>query len=100
VERVAAINAVAERRARLQRHDREESAGHPHRPRPNSPTRRDTIWRAKPPRRPRDHTSADRLIDGHWDRPFDEAVELMNEWLTRHKTTRDLQASDGERVLE
>ena len=97
---MAAINAAAERRARLQRHDRGESAGHPHRPRLNSPTRRDTIWRAKPPRRPRDHMSADRLIDGHWDRPFDEAVELMNERLTRHKTTRDLQASDGERVLD
>jgi hypothetical protein len=61
----------------LQRRDRGESAGHPHRPRLNSPTRRDTR-----------------------DRPFDEAVELMNEWLTRHKTTRDLRASDGERVLD
>ena len=22
---------------------------------------------------------------GYWDRPFDQAVDLMNEWLTRHK---------------
>jgi len=23
---------------------------------------------------------------GYWDRPFDEAVDLMNEWLARYKT--------------
>ena len=26
---------------------------------------------------------------GYWDRPFDEAVDLMNEWLTRYETARE-----------
>lgn len=33
----------------------------------------------------RDGTKADGLVMGYWDRPFDEAVDLMNEWLTRYK---------------
>jgi hypothetical protein len=33
----------------------------------------------------REGTRADGLIMGYWDRPFDEAVDLMNEWLTRHR---------------
>jgi hypothetical protein len=36
--------------------------------------------------RGRDGTKADGLIIGYWDRPFDEAVDLMNEWLTRYNT--------------
>jgi hypothetical protein len=32
----------------------------------------------------RDGTEAD--VVGYWDRPFDEAVDLMNEWLARYKT--------------
>ena len=32
-----------------------------------------------------DGTRADGLVTGYWDRPFDEAVDLMNEWLTRYK---------------
>jgi len=34
----------------------------------------------------RDGTKADGVVMGYWDRPFDEAVELLNEWLTRYKT--------------
>ena len=34
----------------------------------------------------RDGTEADGLVMGYWDRPFDEAVDLMNEWLARYKT--------------
>jgi hypothetical protein len=33
-----------------------------------------------------DGTRADGLVMGYWDRPFDEAVDLMTEWLTRYKT--------------
>ena len=32
-----------------------------------------------------DGTRADGLVMGYWDRPFDEAVDLMNEWLARYK---------------
>ena len=32
-----------------------------------------------------DGTQADGLIMGYWDRPFDEAVDLMNDWLTRYR---------------
>jgi hypothetical protein len=28
----------------------------------------------------------DGIVMGYWDRPFDEAVDLMNEWLARYKT--------------
>lgn len=35
--------------------------------------------------RGRDGTEVDGLVMGYWDRPFDEAVELMNEWHTRYK---------------
>ena len=34
----------------------------------------------------RDGTKADGIVMGFWDRPFDEAVDLMNEWLARYKT--------------
>ena len=33
----------------------------------------------------RDGTQADGLVMGYWDRPFDEAVDLMNEWVARYK---------------
>jgi hypothetical protein len=49
-----------------------------------APTRTDKIWQAKPPRRHR--------IDGYWDGPLDEAVDLMNEWLTFSRPTRDLES--------
>ena len=32
----------------------------------------------------RDGTKADGLVMGYWDRPFDEAVDLMNACLTRY----------------
>lgn len=35
--------------------------------------------------RGRDGTRVDGLVMGYWDRPFDEAVDLMNEWLARYK---------------
>jgi hypothetical protein len=35
--------------------------------------------------RGRDGTRVDGLVMGYWDRPFDEAVDLMNEWHTRYK---------------
>jgi hypothetical protein len=53
--------------------------------------RANKIWEAIPPRRHRDETSADRHVDGYWDGPLDEAVDLMNEWLTHYKTARDLE---------
>ena len=31
-----------------------------------------------------DGTRADGSVMGYWDRPFDQAVDLMNEWLARH----------------
>jgi hypothetical protein len=31
----------------------------------------------------RDGTKSDGVLDGHWDRPVDDAVALMNDWLTR-----------------
>lgn len=34
-----------------------------------------------------DGTKANGILMGFWDRPFDEAVELMNEWLARYKPT-------------
>jgi hypothetical protein len=44
------------------------------------------LWRIMSgPPRDRDGTKADGLVMGYWDRPFDEAADLMNEWLTRHK---------------
>jgi hypothetical protein len=36
-----------------------------------------------------DGTRADGLVMGYWDRPLDEAVDLMNQWLTRYKTARE-----------
>ena len=35
--------------------------------------------------RPRRRTKPDGYVVGHWDRPPDEAVELMTEWLTRYR---------------
>lgn len=35
------------------------------------------------PPRDRDDTKSDGIIMGWWDRPFDDAVDLMNDWLTR-----------------
>jgi hypothetical protein len=32
----------------------------------------------------RDGTRADGTVMGYWDRPFDEAVDLMNEWRSRY----------------
>lgn len=32
-----------------------------------------------------DGTRVDGLVMGYWDRPFDEAVDLMNEWHTRYR---------------
>jgi len=44
------------------------------------------LWRIMSgPPRDRDGTKADGLVMGYWDRPFNEAVDLMNEWLARHK---------------
>jgi hypothetical protein len=34
-----------------------------------------------------DGTRPDGVVMGYWDRPFDEAVELMNQWLRRYRTT-------------
>ncbi len=36
--------------------------------------------------RDRDGKKADGLVMGYWDRPVDEAVDLMNEWLARYRT--------------
>jgi len=43
------------------------------------------LFRSMSGLRGRDGTKADGLVMGYWDRPFDEAVDLMNEWLTRYK---------------
>jgi rhodanese-related sulfurtransferase len=37
--------------------------------------------------RGRDGTRVHGLVMGYWDRPFDEAVDLMNEWLAHYKAT-------------
>lgn len=34
-----------------------------------------------------DGTKSDGTVMGYWDRPFDEAVDLMNDWLARHRKT-------------
>jgi hypothetical protein len=53
-----------------------------------SPGRRRTLAnklcliKGRPP--DRDGTKADGLIMGYWDRPLDEAVDLLNEWLARN----------------
>ena len=36
----------------------------------------------------RDGTRADGTVMGHWDRPFDAAVDLMNEWRSRNPAGR------------
>ncbi len=36
----------------------------------------------------RDGTKADGTVMGYWDRPFDEAVDLMNEWRSRYPAGR------------
>lgn len=38
--------------------------------------------------RGRDGTRADGTVMGYWDRPFDEAVDLMNEWRSRYPAGR------------
>lgn len=43
------------------------------------------IFRAISDLQDRDGTKADGLIMGYWDRPFDEAADLMNEWLVRYR---------------
>jgi hypothetical protein len=39
------------------------------------------------PPRGRDGTKSDGVLNGSWDRPVDEAVDLMNEWLARYRAT-------------
>jgi hypothetical protein len=46
-------------------------------------TLRDKLRRVLAPPCSRDGMKADGVVDGHWDRPIDEAVGLMNEWLAR-----------------
>lgn len=41
-------------------------------------------FRYVPELRTRPRRQADGYVMGWWDRPFDEAVDLMNEWLARH----------------
>jgi hypothetical protein len=36
--------------------------------------------------RGRDGTRADGVVMGYWDRPFNEAVDLMNDWLAGYRT--------------
>ena len=43
------------------------------------------LWRISGPPRDRDGTKVDVVVMGYWDRPLDEAVDLMNEWLARIK---------------
>jgi hypothetical protein len=43
------------------------------------------LWRIMSGARDRHGTKADGVVMGYWDRPFDEAVDLMNAWLTRYK---------------
>ena len=42
-------------------------------------------WTIKRPPRDRNGTTADGFVMDYWDRPLDEAVDLMNEWLARYK---------------
>jgi hypothetical protein len=53
-----------------------------------SPSHRRTLanklWRIMCGARDRDGTKADGVVMGYWDRPFDEAVDLMNAWLRRY----------------
>ena len=35
--------------------------------------------------RPRRRSKTDGYVVGHWDRPADEAIELMSQWLTRYR---------------
>lgn len=37
--------------------------------------------------RPRRRSKPDGYVGDHWDRPVDEAVELMTEWLTRYRAS-------------
>jgi hypothetical protein len=54
-----------------------------------SPGHRRTIanrrFRTMSGARGRDGTKADGVVMGYWDRPFDEAVDLMNAWLTSYR---------------
>lgn len=42
-------------------------------------------FRCRPGRRRHPGRAVDGNVMGYWDRPFDEAVELMNEWLARSR---------------
>jgi len=42
-------------------------------------------FRFLPDRRRRRRRQADGYVMGWWDRPFDQAVDVMNEWLARHR---------------
>ena len=42
-------------------------------------------WTIKRPPRDRNGTTADGFVMDYWDRPLDDAVDLMNEWLARYK---------------
>ena len=54
-----------------------------------TPGRRRTLanksWRAISGLRDSDGTKADGLVMGYWDRPCDQAVDLMYSWLTRYR---------------
>ena len=43
------------------------------------------LWRISGPPRDRDGTKVDVVVMGNWDRPLDEAVDLMNGWLAHNK---------------
>lgn len=47
-----------------------------------------TYWQSRIHRiyRDRDGIHPDGAVVGYWDRPFDEAVDLLNDWLTRYRT--------------
>ena len=48
-------------------------------------TVRHRLWLAMSSQRGPDGTRADGIVMGFWDRPFDEAVDLMNDWLSRYR---------------
>jgi hypothetical protein len=54
-----------------------------------SPAHRRTLanrlWHVIAGLRDSDGTKTDGCVMGYWDRPFDEAVDLMNQWLTHYK---------------
>jgi len=44
-----------------------------------------SLWNVMAGLRDSDGTKTDGRVMGYWDCPFDEAVDLMNQWLTRYK---------------